>query len=80
MGDSARALEVQLELICQSEESGESDGYSFEEAAECLLALEREEEARPYFARAYEVLSKDPWFPPGDAARLERMKELGFGE
>jgi tetratricopeptide (TPR) repeat protein len=77
MGDSARALEVQLDLIRQCEEANEPAGYSYEEAGECLLALEREEEARPYFARAYEALSKDAWFPPGETARLERIKELG---
>ena len=80
MGDSARALEVQLDLIHQTEEAGEPAGYSYEEAGECLLALGREEEARPYFARAYEELSEDPWFPPDETARLERMKQLGFDE
>lgn len=55
------------------------DGYVFEEIAECLLALGREEEARDYFARAYEQHKDDPWFPPTDPARLQRIPELGAG-
>jgi tetratricopeptide (TPR) repeat protein len=77
MGDAVPALATQLDLIRAAEDAGQPDGYFMEEAAECLLALGRNDEARPYFARAHEILSKDPWFPPGEAARLERMWELG---
>jgi hypothetical protein len=44
---------------------------------ECLLALGRADEARPHFARAYELLSQDEWFPADEKQRLARMKELG---
>ena len=37
---------------------GETDGYVTEEIAECLLALGRDDEARPLFARAYAELSR----------------------
>jgi len=43
---------------------------------ECLLALGRTREARRAFARAYELLSRDPWFPPTETARLERIRRL----
>ena len=39
------------------------DGYMSEEIGECLLALGREDEARPYFARAAELLGADARSP-----------------
>jgi tetratricopeptide (TPR) repeat protein len=56
---------------------GEDDGYVFEELGECLLALNRPDEAAPYFARAYEKLSQDPWLADNERARLDRLKALG---
>jgi hypothetical protein len=44
---------------------------------ECLLLLNRAAEARPYFARAYAVLSQDPWLAENEPERLRRLKELG---
>ncbi|MGA2229888.1 MAG: hypothetical protein ABSH22_03090 [Tepidisphaeraceae bacterium] len=41
------------------------------------MCLNRAEEAGPFFARAYEVLSKDPWLSRDERARLQRIKELG---
>jgi hypothetical protein len=58
---------------------GESDGFVFEEIGECLLLLGRKEEATPNFARAYELLAKDPWLAENEPARLARLKELGGG-
>jgi branched-chain amino acid transport system ATP-binding protein len=47
-----------------------------EEIAECLLALKRPEEAKSYFARAYELLSKDKWLVAEEPKRLERLRDL----
>jgi hypothetical protein len=77
LGRAEEALAVQRELHEELKNAGEPDGYVFEELGECLLALGRGAEAKPYFARAFELLSKDPWFPPNESKRLERMKELG---
>lgn len=55
---------------------GEKPGYTYEELGECLLLLNREDEARPYFALAYEELSKDQWLIRDEPERLERLKEL----
>ena len=77
MGDVEKALEIQEALHREIEASGaESDGYIFEELAECYLALERPEATR-YFALAYEHLSKDQWLAKNEAKRLERLKDLG---
>ncbi len=53
-------------------------GYVAEEIAECLLALGREDEARPYFRRAYELLdANEAWMKDEEPERLERLKRLG---
>jgi tetratricopeptide (TPR) repeat protein len=71
------ALSKQMALKEEFEAAGETDGYVFEEIGECLLALKREEEARPYFAKAYEILSQDAWLVEGEPERLTRLKDLG---
>jgi tetratricopeptide (TPR) repeat protein len=71
------ALSKQLALKAEYESAGETDGYVFEEIGECLLALNRKEEARPYFAKAYEVLSQDEYLVEQEPDRIARLKELG---
>jgi tetratricopeptide (TPR) repeat protein len=71
------ALEMQRRLEREIDEQGlETDGYVYEEIAECLLLLGRDDEARPYFKRAHAMLSQDPWLVENEAARLQRLKEL----
>jgi hypothetical protein len=53
------------------------NGFVFEEIGECLLALQRGEEAKPYFAKAYEVLSQDVWLVKNEPDRITRLKQLG---
>lgn len=72
------ALSKQMALKEEYEAAGESDdGFVFEEIGECLLALNREDDAGPYFARAYELLSQDDWLVEKEPERLVRLKELG---
>jgi tetratricopeptide (TPR) repeat protein len=71
------ALSHQIELEKEFESTSEEDGYVFEEIGECLLALNRSDEARPYFARAYIVLSQDVWLAEKESQRLQRLKQLG---
>jgi tetratricopeptide (TPR) repeat protein len=77
LGQVETALKEQQALLAECERAREDDGYTHEETAECLLTLDRIKEAQPHFAKAYEKLSKDPWFPPDETARLTRLKELG---
>lgn len=77
LGRFAEALALQEDLARQWEEAEEKDGFVFEELAECLLALGREEEARGYFAQAYTELSKDTWLKENEPERLERIERLG---
>lgn len=57
-----------------------SAGYVFEEIAECLLTLERSNEARPYFDRVYQELSKGGWLMEHESERLERLRRLEEGQ
>ena len=68
MGRFEEALALQQKLS--------TDGFVNEEIAECLLALKRPEEAKSYFARAYELLSKDKWLAAEEPKRVERLRDL----
>jgi tetratricopeptide (TPR) repeat protein len=70
------ALGVQRALLVEYQSSGQADGFVFEEMGECLLALDREVEARPYFAQAFAELSQLDWLAPG---RVARLQQLGTG-
>jgi len=50
-----------------------------EEIGECLLRLDRSQEARQYFSRAYQILLQDAWLPKQEPERLARLRELGVG-
>ncbi|MBS1623966.1 MAG: tetratricopeptide repeat protein [Bacteroidetes bacterium] len=73
MGKTAEALQLQYEL---EKENKEADGYNYEEIGECLLELKRKEEAKSYFARAYETLKDDLYLKNSEPERLERLKKL----
>ena len=71
------ALSKQMTLKAEFESAGGTDGYVFEEIGECLLALNREDEARPYFAKAYEILSQGEFLVEQEPDRIARLKKLG---
>jgi tetratricopeptide (TPR) repeat protein len=74
----AEALALQRGLLDEIQRKGlDPSGYVFEELAECLLLQGRGIEARAYFKKAYEILSKDIWLKANEADRLERLKDLG---
>jgi len=62
--------------IQRSLEGGPSAGYIEEELGELLLVTDHAEQSKPYFKRAYDLLSKDIWLKANEAPRLERMKKL----
>jgi tetratricopeptide (TPR) repeat protein len=77
LGRIDEALAIQRALAKEHEAAGSSDGFVFEEIAECLLALKKRAEARPWFARAHEELSKDEWLAKHEARRIARLRERG---
>jgi tetratricopeptide (TPR) repeat protein len=73
------ALDIQLALEQEIDAEGiEPDGYVYEEIGECLLALGRDEEAKPYFKLAFEQLSRDEWMKANEAERLKRLEQLSM--
>lgn len=78
LGQTEDALLMQQQLQQDRTERGLApDGYVFEELGECLLALDRGDEAREYFAGAYQLLSQDPWMQANEGTRLQRLQQLG---
>jgi tetratricopeptide (TPR) repeat protein len=78
LGLVEEALSKQMALKHEWETDGiEKDGFVFEEIGECLLLLNRAEEARRYFAKAYQILNEDAWLAEGEPDRLARLKLLG---
>lgn len=73
LGRTEEALALQQSLLAAISE----DGYVSEEIGECLVALGREEEARPHFRRAAELLSRNIWLEEREPERLERLRQLG---
>lgn len=81
LGRAEEALEEQQALLRDKEVGRRGqDGFVLEEIAECLLALDRGDEARPWFVQAWERLSKDSWLAEKQPARLERLQRLGTGK
>jgi tetratricopeptide (TPR) repeat protein len=80
LGRVDEALAEQRALAAELEAAGEVDGYVDEEIGECLLALGRGDDARPFFGRAYAGLSGDPGLPANEPERLERLRALAAGD
>ncbi|MGE3166345.1 MAG: tetratricopeptide repeat protein [Planctomycetota bacterium] len=73
LGRAAEALAIQQELLA----AGDATGFVHEELGECLLALGRDQEAVPHFARAAEALGQDPGFLRREPDRVDRLRRLG---
>jgi len=76
LGEVEAALALQREMEAQHALMGEQSGFVHEEIGECLYALGKAEEAKPHFATAYELLTKDVWLSDAEPRRLVRLKEL----
>ena len=76
LGRLHEALTIQHDLEIVYQELGEESGYTLEEVGECLYALGETEEAKPYFAKAYAVLSQDIWLCKNEPDRLARLQAL----
>ncbi|MDR3545338.1 MAG: hypothetical protein P4L30_06175 [Candidatus Limnocylindrales bacterium] len=77
LGRPAEALAVQERLAEEAAAAGDPEnGFGAEEIGECLLDLGREEEARPYLARAAELLGADAWLAEHEPDRIARLRRL----
>lgn len=73
LGRYDKALTILRELDAEHTAMDSVDGYVFEEIAENLAALGKLDEAKPYFGRAFDELSKDDWFVKNEASRLAKL-------
>lgn len=72
------ALKMQFDLKQWFDDNNlEEDGYNYEEIGECLLLQNKRDEAKLYFKKAHEILSKDIWMAENEKDRLDRLKKLG---
>ncbi len=76
-GRPGDALDTLERIHREDPAANEADGYWQEEMGETLLLLGRRDEARPRFARAYEILRQDEWLAGHEAPRLERLRREG---
>ena len=80
LGRPAEALAIHERLAVETAAAGDpEDGYGAEEIAECLLAMGREEEARPHFARAADLLGADAWLAEHEPDRIARLRRARRG-
>ena len=80
LGRPADALAIHERLAVETAAAGDpEDGYGAEEIAECLLALDRGDEARPHFARAADRLGADAWLTEHEPDRIARLERLAAG-
>ncbi len=77
LGNVEESLSMQRAMLAErAEKNIGEDGYIYEETGECLLALGKPDEAKPHFAKAHELLSKDIWLQANEQPRLERLLAL----
>lgn len=77
-GELETALAMQLDLLAEYEAAGETEsGYTAEEIAECLWALDRHADAQPHFAAAHEKLSAIAWLAREEPERIEGLRVRG---
>ena len=76
LGRLSEALAQQRALEAEMMAANRPDGFVFEEIAELLLAQGDKAASRPYFARAWQLLSTDEGLKADSPVRLERLKRL----
>jgi tetratricopeptide (TPR) repeat protein len=75
LGRAEEALARQRALLDEYAALGEQDGFVLEEIGECLLALGKPDEAKPWFRKALGLLEKIDWVRE-DEARIARLRRL----
>src|SRR5439155_16688304 len=80
LGRLGEALSRQRALLKQDKDEKSPDGYVYEEIGECLTAQQKPAEAAPWFRKAYDALSQDPWLTRDQPARIARLLTLAGGD
>jgi len=77
LGQLDEAEKTQRKLLSEYKKLGEPDGYVFEELAEIALARGDASAAKPWAAKAYELLSADEGFVASNGERLAHLAKVG---
>jgi len=77
VGQLDEAEKIQRALRVDMEKTGEPDGYVYEELAEIAVARGDKAGAAPFAAKAYALLKDDGDLKANEAARLQRLADLG---
>jgi tetratricopeptide (TPR) repeat protein len=77
LGQLDDAEKIQRELVAETEKAGDPDGYIYEELAEIALARGDKAAVAPWAAKAYALLKDDSYLKANEAARLQRLADLG---
>jgi len=77
LGRFAEAQKIQRTLEANVTDNDGVRGFVFEELGELLHATGQLAEAKSYFRRAHETLSRDEWLVKNEPARLARLEQLG---
>jgi hypothetical protein len=76
LGRPEAALAI-IEPIAKDLKSKDTpDGYISAEYGQCLVAVGRADEAKPYLVEAYGILSKDDYMMKYEPDQLRHIKEL----
>jgi tetratricopeptide (TPR) repeat protein len=76
LGDAGEALATIEPVHAKLAAAGTPDGWISEEYAECLMAQGKAAQARPHFAAALELLSKDPWILQHEPEKVDRLRAM----
>ncbi|WP_391115828.1 tetratricopeptide repeat protein [Psychrobacillus sp. L3] len=76
LGQVEESFAIQKKLLVETKQTTNPDGYVLEEIAECLLLLDRNEEAKQYFSLCYDRLILDDYLVSNSPERIARIKEL----
>ncbi|QFF99171.1 hypothetical protein PB01_10200 [Psychrobacillus glaciei] len=76
LGQVEESFAIQKELLAETKQTTNPDGYVLEEIAECLLLLNRNEEAKQYLSLCYDRLILDDYLVSNNPERIARIKEL----
>ncbi|WP_391209686.1 tetratricopeptide repeat protein [Psychrobacillus sp. L4] len=76
IGQVEESFAIQKELLAETKQTTNPDGYVLEEIAECFLLLNRNEEAKQYFSLCYDRLIHDDYLVSNNPERIARIKEI----
>ncbi len=77
-GNPKKSVELMQPILDKLLKEKQDDGYIRQELAEGLYATGHQDEAKPHFSKAFELLSKDSWARQNEPEKVARMKELSL--